>query len=87
MISGVPVTTAWHVLRLRIEERPPIWRVADKILNKQSRTVDKGWSSSLEVGRGANNSSPGKRILLRNVHTESLGTGLIAQDTNRRRAL
>ena len=27
-------------------------------LNKQSRTADKGWSSSLGVGQGANNSSP-----------------------------
>jgi hypothetical protein len=35
-----------------------IWRVAANILNKQSRTVDKGWSSNLGVGRGANNSSP-----------------------------
>jgi hypothetical protein len=34
------------------------WRVAANILNKQSRTVDKGWSSTLGVGRGANNSSP-----------------------------
>jgi hypothetical protein len=34
-----------------------IWRVAANILNKQSRTADKGWSSSLRVGRGANNSS------------------------------
>jgi hypothetical protein len=31
---------------------------AANILNKQSRTADKGWSSSLGVGRGANNSSP-----------------------------
>ena len=54
----VPVTTAWRVLRLRMEERPPIWRVAAIKLNKQSRTADKGWSSSLGVGRGANNSSP-----------------------------
>ena len=53
----VPVTTAWHVLRLRMEERPPIGRVAANILNKQSRTADKGWSSRLEVGRGADNSS------------------------------
>jgi len=37
----VPVTTAWRVLRLRIEERPPIWKVAANILNKQSRTADK----------------------------------------------
>ena len=56
----VPVTTAWRVLRLRMEERPPIWRVAANKLNKQSRTADKGWSSSLGVGRGANNASPWK---------------------------
>jgi len=54
----VAVTTAWRVLRLWMEERPPIWRVAANILNKQSRTVDKERSSSLGVGRGANNSSP-----------------------------
>ena len=54
----VPVTTAWRVLRLRMEERRPIWRVAANKLNKQSRTVDKGWSSNLGVGRGANNASP-----------------------------
>ena len=54
----VPVTTAWHVLRLRMEEQPPIWRVAANKRNKQSRTADKGWSSSWGVGRGTNNSSP-----------------------------
>ena len=37
----VPVTMAWRVLRLRMEERPPIWRVAANKLNKQSRTADK----------------------------------------------
>jgi hypothetical protein len=35
-----------------------VWRVAANILNKQSRTADKGWSSILGVVRGANNSSP-----------------------------
>ena len=45
--KSVPVTTVWRVLRLRIEERPPIWRVAANILNKQARTEDKGLSSSL----------------------------------------
>jgi len=38
----VPVNTVWRVLRLRMEDRPPIWRVAANILNKRSRTVDKG---------------------------------------------
>ena len=59
------------------EERHPIWWVAANILNKQSRTADKGRSSSLGVGRGANNSSLLKRILLRNIHRQSLGPGLI----------
>jgi hypothetical protein len=35
-----------------------IRRIAVNILNKQSRTADKGRSSSLGVGRAANNSSP-----------------------------
>ena len=56
----VPVTTAWRVLRLRMEERPLICRVAASILNKQSLTADKVLSSSLRDGRGANNSSPWK---------------------------
>ena len=54
----VRVVTAWRDLRLQTEERPPIWRVAVNILNRQSRTADKGWSSSLGVGRGASNLSP-----------------------------
>jgi hypothetical protein len=33
--NWVPVTTAWRVLRLRIEERPPIRRVVANILSKQ----------------------------------------------------
>jgi hypothetical protein len=32
-----------------------MWRVAANILNKQLQTADKGWSSSLGVGCGANN--------------------------------
>jgi len=64
--------------------------------------TDMGWSSSLGVGRGANNSSLLKRILLRNIQRQSLGPGLIllydlssggmdwielAQDRDRWRAL
>jgi len=33
--KGVPVTTALRVLRLWMEERPPIWMVAANVLNKQ----------------------------------------------------
>jgi hypothetical protein len=46
----VPVTMAWRVLRLRMKEQPPMWRVAMNILNKQLRTADKLWSSSLGLG-------------------------------------
>ena len=38
----VLVTTAWRVFKLWMEERPAVWRVAVNILNKQSRTADKG---------------------------------------------
>jgi hypothetical protein len=33
-----------------MEERPPIWRAVANILNRQSRTADKGWFSSLGMG-------------------------------------
>jgi hypothetical protein len=32
------------------EERPPIWRVAANILNKQSRTTEKGGPPARELG-------------------------------------
>jgi hypothetical protein len=34
------------------------WSLAANILNKQTRTNDKEWSSNLGVARGANNPSP-----------------------------
>jgi hypothetical protein len=52
------------------------WRVAANILNKQLRTVDKGWSSSFGVERGANNSSLEKINLLRKA-TRNLEPGRI----------
>ena len=69
-----PVTTSRRFLRLRMEERPLIWRLAANVLNKQSRTAEKMLSSSLGGWRDAINSS--SRILLRNVHTVILGAGL-----------
>jgi hypothetical protein len=49
----VLVTTAWRVLRSRMEKRPQLWKVAVNILNEQSRTADKGWSFGVRVSRGA----------------------------------
>ena len=67
-----PVTTATRVLKLRMEERPPIWRAAANILNKQSRTADELWSSSLGVVRRANNDSPFKNIVRKYSEGEML---------------
>jgi hypothetical protein len=53
-----------------------IWRVAANMLNKKSRTADSGWSSSLGVGRGANNPPCKTQYLLR-ITMHSLGTGWI----------
>jgi hypothetical protein len=62
MLCGFVVTTAWGVLGLGKDadrgDGLQIWRVAANILNKESRTADKCWSSSLGFGRGANKSSP-----------------------------
>ena len=66
----------WCVLMLRIEELSPIWSVAANILNKQSRTAVKGWYCRLRVERDANNESPLKRILLRNINRQIFGPGL-----------
>jgi hypothetical protein len=47
-----------------------------QVWSKQSRTADTGWTSSLGVGRGANNSPPKKICLLRKI-TRSFGPGRI----------
>jgi hypothetical protein len=49
--NWVPVTTAWRVLGLRMEERPPIWGVAVNILNKQSRTADNNNNNNKLISR------------------------------------
>jgi hypothetical protein len=45
--------------------------VAEDTLNKQSWSADNGWSSSLGVGRGVNNSSPHKTVCCAVLHTAS----------------
>jgi hypothetical protein len=62
----VPVTTAWRVVSLRREEQTRTWRVAGNKLNKQPRTADQGWSSSLGVGRGANNTPSRENVNVMN---------------------
>jgi hypothetical protein len=44
----------------------PIWRVFANLLNELTRTENKGWSSSLRVGRGVI-SSPLMCRMLRNI--------------------
>jgi hypothetical protein len=47
----VLVTTAWCVLVLQMEEWPPIWTVAENILNKQLRTANKGCPPAWGLGK------------------------------------
>jgi hypothetical protein len=54
----VPVTKAYRVLRLRMEEQTPIWKVDASVWNKQLRTTDKERFSSFGVGRSAKKYSP-----------------------------
>jgi hypothetical protein len=49
-----------------------MWRITAKILNKHPWTADKGWSSSVEVGREANNLSSYNIKIFRNV-TQDFG--------------
>jgi hypothetical protein len=60
----VPITAAWSVLTLRMNERTSVWRVAANTLNNQSWPADRVWSSILGVGREANNSSRLKHIFV-----------------------
>jgi len=72
----IPFTMTWCVLRLWVEEQPTILRVAANLLNKQSQTTNKGWSTRLGVGQGSNNSSLYNLSLLLNGYM-CLGSGLI----------
>ena len=42
----VPVTTVCRDLKLRMEKRPSVWRVAANILNEQLRTAENVRASS-----------------------------------------
>ena len=46
----VPVTTAWRVLRLRMEERPAVWRVAANILINSRGEPTRGGPSACDLG-------------------------------------
>jgi hypothetical protein len=50
-----------------MKERPPIWRAAANILNKQSRTADKGGPPAWGLGEVLT-TPPRQKDLLRNIH-------------------
>jgi hypothetical protein len=68
-IMWVPVTTAWRVLSLQMEERPPIWRVAVNKLNKQPRQPTRGGPPAWGLGKVITNPLRKKRML-RITHVE-----------------
>jgi hypothetical protein len=49
-VLGCAGTTAWRVLRLRVEERATVWRVAVDKLNRQLRTADWGCPPACGLG-------------------------------------
>ena len=54
----VPITAAWHVLRLRVEERPPIWRVAANVLIGSREQATRGGPLALRLGEVLTNPRP-----------------------------
>jgi hypothetical protein len=102
-LDHVAIVMLWYIVHHRgmapprvadEGDGPQIWRVAENVLNKQSRTANKGVALQLGVGRVVSNSSPLKKnSLLRNV-TEGLGIGRnlwswihLAQDRDQWRAV
>ena len=71
----VPVTTSWRVLRLQMEEQPPIWRVAANKLNKQSRTADKEGPPAWGLGEALTTPPRKKKKMLRNSHGRDASSG------------
>jgi hypothetical protein len=49
-------------------KRSPDMEGAVNILHKQSQTANKGWTSSLRIGQGANNSSLEKKACYKMLH-------------------
>jgi len=70
-MSWEPVTIAWRVHRLRIEERPPISRIALNELNKQSRTPERGGPPPWGLGDVLTN-PPCKKIFKKYSHAGCL---------------
>jgi hypothetical protein len=58
MLIGFLFTAAWCVFTWLLKYNLQIRGMAVNILNKYSRAAEKGWSSILEVERGANDPSP-----------------------------
>jgi hypothetical protein len=72
----VLVTTVWSVLKLRMDERPPEWRVIVNILNKQSRKTDKGRTSGFGLCEVLTTSDR-KNVKYYESFKKDLGLGLI----------
>jgi hypothetical protein len=68
----VAVTTAWRVLRLRMEDQPPAWRVAANI-TRSSRDSRQGVVLQLGVDLRVDKSSPKNWIC---YQTRTLASGL-----------
>jgi len=55
MMMIIMLIMAWRVIDTRTETVCKIWDSVEKMMNMLLWTADKGWSSSLGIGRGASN--------------------------------
>ena len=75
LILLYPATTAWLVFRFRLEERPPIWRVAANILKKA--VLDSWQGVVLQLGGWARCwHLTVRKYLLRNVYQDIIYSDL-----------
>ena len=92
--KSVPVTTTRRVLRLRLEEWPPVWRAAANKLNKQLRTADTGCPPAWGLGEmltTAHSKNVSSREMFTKASDLDLYSGMdwikLAQERDRWRAL
>jgi hypothetical protein len=76
-VKWVPVTMEWCILKLQLEERSPIWKVAKNILNKQLWTAIRGGPPVWGLYKGLTTHHHENISLLQNIHRKSLRLGPI----------
>jgi hypothetical protein len=86
MLRGIPVATAWRVLGLRMEERPPDMEVSCEYIELAVADRKQGVVLQLGLGVGLTTLHHKNKLVTKNLTEPRTWTDL-AQDRNRWRAL